>query len=37
METQPGEGIVKEEKFPNSRNRAHWWVCGELMESQRAT
>ena len=28
METCPGEGIVKEEKFPNSRKPSHRWVCG---------
>ena len=30
METHPGEGVMKEEKFPNSRKPSHWWVCGEL-------
>ena len=29
-ETHPGEGVVKEEKFPNSRKPFHWWVCGEF-------
>ena len=29
-ETHPGEGVVKEEKFPNSRKPSHWWVCGEF-------
>ena len=29
METCPGEGDVKEEKFPNSRKSSHWQVCGE--------
>jgi len=30
METHPGEGVMKEEKFPNSRKPSHWWICGEL-------
>ena len=30
METRPGEGAVKEEKFPNSRKHPHGWVCGEF-------
>ena len=30
METRPGEGVMKEEKFPNSRKPFHWWVCGEF-------
>ena len=30
METCPGEGVVKEEKFPNSRKPSHRWVCGEF-------
>ena len=30
METHPGEGVVKEEKFPNNRKPAHWRVCGEF-------
>ena len=30
METHPGEGVVKEEKFPNTRKPSHWWVCGEF-------
>ena len=28
-ETHAGEGVVKEEKFPNSRTPSHWQVCGE--------
>ena len=28
METQPGEGVVKEEKFPNNRKPSHQRVCG---------
>ena len=28
METCPGEGVVKEEQFPNSRKLSHQWVCG---------
>ena len=30
METHPGEGVVKEEKFPNTRKPSHWQVCGEF-------
>ena len=30
METCPGEGVVKEEKFPNNRKPTHWRVCGEF-------
>ena len=30
METGPGEGVVKEEKLPNSRKPSHRWVCGEF-------
>ena len=30
MEICPGEGVVKEEKFPNIRKPSHWWVCGEF-------
>ena len=30
METGPGEGVMKEEKFPNSRKPSHNWVCGEF-------
>ena len=30
METRPGEGVVKEEKFPNTRKPSHQWVCGEF-------
>ena len=30
METHPGEGVVKEEKFPNTRKPSHWWVCGDF-------
>ena len=37
METQPGEGVMKEEKFPNSRKPSHRHVCEEFLESQRAT
>ena len=29
-ETHPGEGVVKEEKFPNNRKPSHWQVCGEF-------
>ena len=30
METHPGEGVLKEEKFPNTRKASHWQVCGEF-------
>ena len=30
METHPGEGVMKEEKFPNSRKPFHWWVFGNF-------
>ena len=30
METCPGEGVMKEDKFPNSRTPSHQWVCGEF-------
>ena len=30
METHSGEGVMKEEKFPNSRKPSHWQVCGEF-------
>ena len=30
METQPGEGVVKEQKFPNTGKPSHQWVCGEF-------
>ena len=29
-ETHPGEGVVKEEKLPNSRKPSHQWVCREF-------
>ena len=29
-ESCPGEGVVKEEKFPNTRKPSHWQVCGEF-------
>ena len=28
MGTHPGEVVVKEEKFPNTRKFFHQWVCG---------
>ena len=28
METHPGKGILKEEKFPNTRKLSHRWVHG---------
>ena len=30
MESHPGEGYVKVEKFPNTRKPSHCWVCGEF-------
>ena len=30
METHPGEGVVKEEKFPNTRKPSHKQVCEEF-------
>ena len=30
METHPGEGIMKEEKFPNTRKPSHRRVCAEF-------
>ena len=30
METRPGEGVMKEEKFPNSRKPSHLWLCGDF-------
>ena len=29
-ETHPGEGVIKEEKVPNSRKPSHRQVCGEF-------
>jgi len=30
METHPSEGVVNEEKLPNTWKPSHQWVCGEL-------
>jgi len=30
METHPREGVVKEEKFPNTRKPSRQRVCGEF-------
>ena len=30
METHPGEGVVKEEKSPNTRKPSHRQVCGKF-------
>ena len=30
METRSGEGVMKEEKFLNTRKASHQWVCGEF-------
>ena len=32
METHPKEGVMKEEKFPNTRKPSHQWVCGEFLD-----
>ena len=29
-ENLSGEGVVMEEKFPNSRKPSHRWACGEF-------
>ena len=30
METHPGEGVVKEEKIPNTRKPSHQRISGEF-------
>ena len=30
METHLGEGVIKEEDFPNTRKPSHWKVCGKF-------
>ena len=30
METHPVDGVVKEEKFPNTKKPSHWCVCEEF-------
>ena len=30
METRPGKGVMKEEKFPHNKQPSHWHVCGEF-------
>ena len=30
METFPGEGVIKEENFPNSGKPSHRGICGEF-------
>ena len=30
MKSHPREGVVKEEKFPNTRKPSYWQVCGEF-------
>ena len=35
MEIHPGEGVMKEEKFPHSRKPSHRWVCGEFWSLRR--
>ena len=31
MEFRPGKGVLKREKFPNTRKHSHCQVCGELL------
>ena len=35
MKPCPGEGMVKEEKFPHSRKPSHRQVCGEFWNLRR--
>ena len=35
MDTHPGEGVLKEEKFPNTRKPSHQQVCGEFWNLRR--
>ena len=35
MEACPGEGVVKEEKFPNTGKRSHQQVCEEFQNLRR--
>ena len=35
METHPEEGVMKEEKIPNTRKPSHWQVCGEFWNLRR--
>ena len=37
METHPREGVVKEEKFPNTRKPSHQWVSGEGISESNIT
>ena len=30
METRPREGVMKEEKFPNTRKPSHWRICRDF-------
>ena len=30
MEIHPRKGVLKEEKFPNTRKPSHWQLCGEF-------
>ena len=32
METHPGEGVMKEEKFPNTRKPSLQWVSREFWD-----
>ena len=35
MESFPGEGVMKEEKFPHNRKSSHRWVCVEFWNLRR--
>jgi len=35
METHPEQGVMKEEKIPNTRKPSHWGVCGEFWNLRR--
>ena len=35
METHPRKGVVKEEKFPNTRKPSHLRICGEFWNLRR--
>ena len=30
METHPWEGVMKVDKFTNTRKPSHWWFCGKF-------
>ena len=35
MESHPREGVMKEEKFPNTRKPSHQQICGEFWNLRR--